>query len=112
MTRRARKRELRADVDPEPLNAVLERFTRNAGWEDALALARIREAWEEIVGGLLAPRCRPERLAEDATLIVGCDHGVIANEITMLTGPIVARAREIGGRPVERLDVRVRRRRG
>lgn len=108
MTRRPKKRERRADVDPEPIGSALERYSNAAKLGEGLALARMRDRWTDIVGPILGPRCRPERITEDGMLTVFCDHGVTANEVSMLYTVITERATEIGRVHVARLDVKVR----
>lgn len=112
MTRRARKRERRADVDPEPMAAALQRYTDKQGLSGDLALARIREHWSDVVGPILASRARADRLSTDGALTISCDHGATANELAMLTDAVKHRASEVARVPVKQVDIRVRRLRG
>ncbi len=64
--------------------------------------------WEEVVGPELAAHLRPVRVDGHA-LVVAVDHPAWATRARMESGPILARLRELGETPVERLEVVVER---
>lgn len=108
MTRRPNKRERRADIDPEPIDAALKRVTSALGWAGDLSLVKIRESWVEVVGPILASRAVASKLNEAGGLEISCDHGATANEVSMLQEIIIKRATEISGTSISALVVRVR----
>lgn len=87
------KRQRRADVDPPIVGELLEQLASSRGWANGLALARLRDGWAAVVGPILAPRCEPAQIDADGVLVVRCDHGATANEVTMLAAVILEKAR-------------------
>lgn len=85
----------RGDVDPDPVGAVLDQLAAAKGWSQGLAIAKLKERWEEIVGPILVSRCEPATLGDDHLLVVHCDHGATANEITLLAATLIAKANEL-----------------
>lgn len=85
----------RADIDPDNVGKVLDELASARGWGHGLAVAKIREAWVQIVGPILESRCEPGSLGSDGVLVVRCDHGATANEVTILEAVIVSKVREL-----------------
>lgn len=88
------RRPRRADVDPPAVGEVLDELASARGWSHGLALAKLRETWESVVGPILLSRCEPGAIDADGTLTIRCDHGATANEITMLAATIASKANE------------------
>jgi len=85
----------RADIDPDSVGKVLDELASARGWGHGLAVAKIREEWLQIVGPILESRCAPASLGSDGVLVVRCDHGATANEVTILEAVIVSKLVEL-----------------
>jgi predicted nucleic acid-binding Zn ribbon protein len=66
--------------------------------------------WEEAVGAAVAEHVQPVKLDGDV-LVVEVDDPAWATQIRFLEGTVRERLREVAGAVVERLEVRVARRR-
>jgi predicted nucleic acid-binding Zn ribbon protein len=66
--------------------------------------------WDEAVGPAVAEHVQPLRL-DDGVLVVGVDDPAWATQIQLLESSVRARLGEIAGVRVDRLEVRVQRRR-
>ncbi len=86
-----------ADRDPDSVGEVLDQLATGRSWAAGLAIARLRDRWEDIVGPILVSRCEPSKVREDGMLEIRCDHGASANEVSMLANTIVEKAREHAG---------------
>ena len=64
--------------------------------------------WDEVVEGDLAGHVRPLRV-DGHTLVVAVDHPAWATRTRMQTAQILARVRDLGDTPIERLEVLVER---
>ena len=64
--------------------------------------------WEELVGPELGAHLRPVRV-DGRALVVAVDHPAWATRARMESGRILARLKELGDTPVERLEVVVER---
>ncbi len=64
--------------------------------------------WEELVGPELGEHLRPLRV-DGRALVVAVDHPAWATRARMESGGILARLKELGDTPVERLEVVVER---
>lgn len=84
----------RADIDPDRIGDLLAQLSTTRGWSTGLAIARLRDAWGEVVGPVLVSRCEPGWIDEHGTLTIRCDHGATANEVTMLAATILGKAQE------------------
>jgi len=64
--------------------------------------------WEDLVGTELGAHLRPLRV-DGRALVVAVDHPAWATRARMESGPILARLKELGQTPIERLEVVVER---
>jgi predicted nucleic acid-binding Zn ribbon protein len=76
--------------DPVRIGETLQRLVADRGWDERLALERLRGAWASVVGEPLAARSRPVRL-EEGRLTVRVEGGAWAAELALL-GPSIATA--------------------
>lgn len=88
------RKNRRVDVDPPKVGKVLDELAAARGWGHGLAVARIRDVWLQIVGPILESRCEPGSIDASGVLVVRCDHGATANEVTILEQVIVSKVRE------------------
>jgi predicted nucleic acid-binding Zn ribbon protein len=90
-----------------PVARALDAVTRELGSDNHLML-RLLNAWESVVGPVLAAHTRPLGLSK-GTLSVAVDQPGWATEVSYLEGDLCRRVREVlGVQEVERLAVRVR----
>ena len=100
-------RPLDDHADPVPVARALDAVTRDLGSEGHV-MVRLVNAWESVVGPVLAAHTRPLGLKR-GTLTVGVDHPSWATEVSFLEADLCRRVREaLGVDGVERLAVRVR----
>ena len=64
--------------------------------------------WDELVGAELGEHLRPVRV-DGRALVVAVDHPAWATRARMESGQILARLRELGDTPIDRLEVVVER---
>ena len=64
--------------------------------------------WEELVGAELGEHLRPVRV-DGRALVVAVDHPAWATRARMESGQILSKLKELGGTPIERLEVVVER---
>jgi predicted nucleic acid-binding Zn ribbon protein len=64
--------------------------------------------WAELVGAELGEHLRPVRV-DGRALVVAVDHPAWATRARMESGQILARLRELGDTPIDRLEVVVER---
>jgi predicted nucleic acid-binding Zn ribbon protein len=81
---------------PSPLGEALEQVFARRGWGERLTGATASQRWEEIVGGDLAARCEPVRLA-GGTLVVRAASQVWATQLRYLVPQLVTNANQVLG---------------
>lgn len=81
---------------PEPIGDALERFVARRGWDERLRGANAWARWADIVGGDLAERCEPVRLA-GGTLVVRASTQAWATQLRYLTGQLRSNAERLLG---------------
>ncbi|NKF31171.1 DUF721 domain-containing protein, partial [Pseudomonas sp. BGM005] len=80
--------------DPGTLGAVLDRLTRDAGWETTLAREDLVRQWADLAGADTAKHSEPVSL-ERGVLTVKCDSTAWAKNLQFMRGTILT---EIGRR--------------
>jgi predicted nucleic acid-binding Zn ribbon protein len=90
------------DRDPIPLSSSLDDVVREVGG--------LFGRWDEVVGAQIAAHARPVRL-DDGVLVVEVDEPAWATQMTMLSATVRERLDAVVGVSVDRLEVRVARRR-
>ncbi len=86
---------------------VLRRTAKSLGLEPAVRLVDAREAWESIVGSSLAKASRVVSF-RGGVLVVSAEHPLVAQEIRMRRGEILAALGRHAGTPPVRLQVIIR----
>jgi hypothetical protein len=81
---------------PEALGEALEQLLARRGWGERLTGATASQRWEEIVGGDLAERCEPVRLA-GGTLVVRAASQVWATQLRYLVPQLIVNANQVLG---------------
>jgi len=81
MARRMRRGAL--EQDPTPISAALKSVADTQGWEEHLALGKLRENWKSVVGVAVAARSVPLKL-EDGRLTVKVEPGAWAAELALM----------------------------
>lgn len=81
MARKMRRGAL--EKDPTPISAVLKLVADNQGWEEHLALGKLRENWGVVVGDAVAARSVPIKL-EAGRLTVRVEPGAWAAELALM----------------------------
>lgn len=76
--------------DPTPVAEAVSQLVAERGWEERIALGRLRDRWAEIVGPQIAERSEPSRL-EEGRLTIRVEGGAWAAELALL-GSNLARA--------------------
>lgn len=106
--------------DPVPISATLsglvrslgpvERGSRTPSGATSAAMGGVFGRWEEAVGAAVAAHVQPVKL-DGSVLVVEVDDPAWATQIRFLEATLRERLREVAGASVERLEVRVSRRR-
>jgi predicted nucleic acid-binding Zn ribbon protein len=96
--------------DPVPIQASLDGVVRSLRGPDRRQVGGLFGRWEEAVGAQVAAHVRPVRL-DGATLLVEVDEPAWATQVTLLSTTLRTRLAEVAGVHVERVEVRVARRR-
>lgn len=81
----------RRDREPTALGDLLKTVVVGRGWQERMALGRLRDAWPDVVGAQVAAHSEPVRLVNRA-LIVRADPGAWATELTLLSRTLVSKA--------------------
>lgn len=84
----ARDREAR---DPAPVSEAVSRLVSERGWEEQLALGRLKARWTEVVGAQVATRSEPIRL-EGGRLTIRVESGAWAAELALLGSSLATSA--------------------
>ena len=96
--------------DPQPLNTALDRVLRSLKGGDRQTTVTVFSRWSDLVGESVAAHVRPLKL-DGGTLIVEVDDPTWATQMKFLEADLLGRLKESGGMSVERIEIRVRRRR-
>lgn len=81
----------RKDREPTAIGDLLKAAVVGRGWQERMALGRLRDAWPDVVGAQVAAHSEPVRLVNGA-LIVRADPGAWATELTLLSSTLVAKS--------------------
>lgn len=81
---------MREEREPKPMGQLVDMLIRGRGWNERLAMGRLRSAWGTIVGERVAARSEPVSLRR-GVLTIRAEAGAWASELTLL-GPTIARA--------------------
>lgn len=98
------------DLDPQPISRGIERVLRSLRGGDRRTTVTVFGRWADLVGAGVAAHVRPLKL-DRGTLIVEVDDPAWATQVKFLESDLVTRLRHSGDMSVQRLDIRVRRRR-
>ncbi|MBM3828898.1 MAG: DUF721 domain-containing protein [Actinobacteria bacterium] len=96
--------------EPRSLAAGIERLLRSFRQGDRDTTVTVFSRWVELVGESVAHHVRPLKL-DAGVLIVEVDDPAWATQMKFLESDLLERLRATGSGPVERLEIRVRRRR-
>ena len=106
VSKRARKRPRRTetvssgahpdDRDPQTLDATLDRFVGEQGWETELRVHGVFARWSALVGQEVAEHAQPESFA-DGRLVVRTDSTAWATQMKLLAGDLLRRLNEVLG---------------
>jgi len=97
-------------AEPRPLAAGIERLLRSFRQGDRETTVTVFSRWAELVGEPVAQHVRPLKL-DAGVLVVEVDDPAWATQMKFLESDLLERLRTAGSGPVERLEIRVRRRR-
>lgn len=96
--------------DPQPISWGIDRLLRSLRGGDRRATVTVFSRWQDLVGEGVAAHVRPLKL-DQGTLILEVDDPAWATQMKFLEADLMNRLRETGDMSVQRLEVRVRRRR-
>jgi predicted nucleic acid-binding Zn ribbon protein len=96
--------------DPVPITAALDDVVRSLRGPDRRQVGGLFGRWEEVVGAQVAAHVRPRQL-DGTTLVVEADDAAWATQIRFLTSTVRERLAAVVDVQVDRLEVRVARRR-
>ena len=97
--------------EPVPLTAALDNVLRSLrGGADRAEVRGVFGQWDEAVGEAIATHVRPVRL-ERGVLVVDVDDPSWATQVRVLADDLRSRLRDVAGVSVERIEIRVARRR-
>lgn len=96
--------------DPQPISFGIERLLRSLRGGDRRTTVTVFSRWTDLVGDGVAGHVRPLKL-DEGTLIVEVDDPAWATQMKFLEEDLLKRLRESGDMSVQRLNIRVRRRR-
>ena len=104
-----RRRPSGPDAGPQQVGPAIARVLSRIGASPSpQTMELVFSRWAELAGPELAAHSRPMRL-QDSTLVVGADHPAWATRARMDSEVILARARQLGDRTIERIEVVVQR---
>jgi predicted nucleic acid-binding Zn ribbon protein len=99
------------DDDPVALTDALDDVVRSLrGGAGRAEVRGVFGRWDDAVGDTIAAHVRPVRL-EDGGLLVEVDEPAWATQVRLLADDLRSRLHDVAGVSVERIDVRVARRR-
>jgi predicted nucleic acid-binding Zn ribbon protein len=96
--------------EPTPLNAAMDRLLRSLKGGDRQTTVTVFSRWAELVGDSVAAHVRPLKL-DGGTLVVEVDDPAWATQMKFLEADLLDRLKGSGGMSVERIEIRVKRRR-
>lgn len=77
--------------DPAPVSEAVHQLIVERGWEEQMALGRLKARWAEIVGDQVAARSEPIRL-EQGRLTIRVEGGPWAAELALLGSTLASSA--------------------
>lgn len=98
------------EPEPRPISVGIERLLRSLRGGDRQATVTVFSRWSDLVGEGVAGHVYPLKL-DRGTLIVEVVDPAWATQMKFLEEDLLRRLRETGDMSVQRLEVRVRRRR-
>jgi predicted nucleic acid-binding Zn ribbon protein len=98
------------DRDPVPLSASLDGVVRALRGPGRRDVGGVFGRWDDAVGPHVAAHAQPVRL-DDGVLLVEVDEPAWATQMSFLATKVRERLAEVAGVTVERIEVRVARRR-
>lgn len=91
--------------DPAPVSEAVQQLVADRGWEERMALGRLKASWGSIVGEHVAARSEPVRL-EGGRLTIRVEGGPWAAELALLGSSLAsAAARFLGATKVQEVQV-------
>ena len=91
--------------EPTRVGEAVDQLIASRGWEDRLALGRLKAMWATIVGEQIAARSEPIRL-EDGRLTIRVEGGAWAAELALLGSTLAnSAARFLGAGRVREVAV-------
>lgn len=96
--------------DPRPISVGIDKLLRSLRGGDRRATVTVFSRWTDLVGESVAAHVRPLKL-DQGTLIIEVDEPAWATQMKFLEADLMTRLRESGDMSVQRLEIRVRRRR-
>ena len=84
---------MRPETSPERAGAILPKVFRAMGLEGKMEAVRLRAEWVEVVGKVVAARCRPGDIRE-GTLFIMVENNVWMQEIRFHQDRILRRIRK------------------
>jgi predicted nucleic acid-binding Zn ribbon protein len=96
--------------EPVPLSDALDDVVRSLRGTGRAEVRGVFGQWDEAVGETVAAHVRPVRL-DRGVLLVDVDDPAWATQVRLLADDLRARLRDVAGVSVERIEVRVARRR-
>jgi predicted nucleic acid-binding Zn ribbon protein len=98
------------DRDPVPLSTSLDAVVRGLRGPGRREVGGVFGRWDEAVGEQVAAHARPLRL-DEGVLVVEVDDPAWATQMTFLAATVRERLAAVAGVTVDRIEVRVARRR-
>lgn len=96
--------------DPLPISSSIDRVLKALRGGDRRTTVTVFSRWAEIVGEPVCHHVKPIKL-DGGTLIVEVDEPAWATEMKFLETDLLTRLNVDGNMPVERIEIRVKRRR-
>ena len=96
--------------EPTPISSIIDRLLKSLRGGDRQTTVTVFSRWAEIVGEPVCSHVKPLKL-DAGTLIVEVDEPAWATQLKFLEADLLTRLNVGGAMPVERLDIRVKRRR-
>src|SRR6056297_595127 len=96
--------------DPVPISRSLDSIMRSLRGTDRIQIGGVFGRWDDAVGPTVAAHVRPVRL-DQGVLTVEADEAAWATQVKFLSGTITSRLAEVAGVRIDRVEVRVARRR-
>ena len=95
------------DRDPKPMGDLMRLLVAGRGWGERMAVQRLADSWEQIVGPHVAAHCEPLRLIR-GVLTIRVERGAWATELTLLASSIAQSAdRFLGAGAVKEARIQV-----